>query len=100
MALDQVERAALDLVGAVDRQIDAAMLAECRRAECRAARAISAVCSEVGIATTGRPLRDAARQRLDDEGGRRAGAETEHHAALDEFDGALGGGALQGITRP
>ena len=92
-------RAALDLVGAVDREIDAAVLAEAWRAGCRAARAISAVCSEVGIATTDKPLRDAARQRLDDERGRRAGAEPEHHAALDEFDRALGGGALQPIAR-
>ena len=43
------------------------------------------------------PSGDALSQRLDDAGRGRAGAEAEHHPALDELDGAFGGGALQAV---
>ena len=43
MPLDQVEGAALDLVGAVDREIDAAMLAECRERNAEPARHLGGV---------------------------------------------------------
>ena len=99
MPLDQVERAALDLVGAVDRQIDAAVLAKCRQAGCRACAPSRRYVRRSGSRRRTSPW--ATRRASDsiDERGRRAGAEAEHHAAFDEFDGALGGGALQPVAR-
>src|SRR4051794_20101983 len=41
--------------------------------------------------------RDPGRQLLDDKGGGRAGAETEHHAALDKLDRARRPGAFQPV---
>ena len=55
--LDQIERAALHLIGAVDREIDLAMLGERRRAECPRPVAWAAVRSEVGMPTKRRPWR-------------------------------------------
>jgi hypothetical protein len=96
-ALDQVQGAAFDLVGAVDREVDLLML------------------GKGGQRNAGRPRlrhgslrrRDAdeaqalpmpPRQGLDREGRRRAGAEPDDHAVLDQRDRRLGRRAFQRVA--
>ncbi len=96
-ALDQVEGAPLHLVGAVDREVDLAMLGEGGQRDPRS------------LCLRGRPLRGrnagkaqalpvAGSERIDGEGRRRTGAEAHDHAVLDQPDRRFRRGALQGVT--
>ena len=93
-ALDQGKAAALDLVGAVDRQIDAAVLGEAGQRDAEPARQVSSV-----LGGRDRDDRKALRhplgETLGDKGRGRAGAEPDDHAVLDELDGAFGGGRFR-----
>ena len=96
-SLDQVQGAAFDLVGAVDREVDLAMLGEggernagrprLRRGSLRRRNADEA-----------QALPMPPGQRLDREGRRRAGAEPDDHAVLDQLDRRLRRRALQRVA--
>ena len=95
-SLDQVERAALHLVGAVDGKIDAPVLAEgsqrnarCRRLGRRPFRRGDAQETQALAVTAG--------ERFDGEGRRRAGAEPDDHAILDQLNRRFRGGALLSV---
>ena len=84
-ALDQVQRAELDLVGAVDRQVDLLVFGKGRDRNAEPARLRRGALGGRD-ADDLEPLLDARRQPLDDKGGGRPGAEAEDHAVLDLFD--------------
>ncbi len=96
-SLDQVQGAAFDLVGAVDREVDLSMLGEggqrnagrprLRRRSLRRRNADEA-----------QALPMPAGQGLDRECRRRAGAEPDDHAVLDQLDRRLRRLALEGIA--
>ena len=96
-SLDQVQGAAFDLVGAVDREVDLAMLGEggernagrprLRRGSLRRRNADEA-----------QALPMPPGQRLDGERRRRAGAEPDDHAVLDQLDRRLRRRALQRVA--
>ena len=95
-SLDQIERAALDFVGAVDREIDLPMFAErgernVRRCglRCRALRG--------GNADKAQALPMTPRKCFDRESRRRAAAEPDDHVILDQLHCGLGGGALESV---
>ena len=96
-SLDQIERAALDFVRAVDREIDLAMFAERGernvrrlRLRCRALRG--------GNADKAQTLPMTPRQRFDRESRRRAAAKSDDHVILDQLHRGLGGGALESVA--
>ena len=95
-SLDQIERAALDLVGTVDREIDLAMLAE--RGE-RNVRSLRLRCRTLrgGNADKTQALPMTPRERLDRESRRRAAAKPDDHVILDQLHRGLGGGALESV---
>ena len=82
--LDQIERAALDLVGAVDREIDLPMLGEGGERNARGLR-LRRRSLRGGNADEAQALPMTPRQRLDRESRRRAGAEPDDHAILDQL---------------
>ena len=96
-SLDQIERAALHLVRAVDREIDLAMLAErcqrnisCRRLRRRALGG--------GNADKAQTLPMPPRECFDRESRRRAAAKPDDHVVLDQLHRGLGGGALERVA--
>ena len=95
--LDQVERADLDLVGAVDRDVDPPVFGEAGERDA-AARAWAALRSEVGMPTDAQAVANPADQRLDGKLGGRAGAETDDHAVLDQGRRSFGRGPLLGVA--
>ena len=95
-SFDQIERAALDFVGAIDRKIDLAMLAERGQRNsgrpglrCRTLRGGNADKSEA--------LPMAPRECFDRESRRRAAAKPDDHVILDQLHRGLGGGALESV---
>ena len=96
-SLDQIERAALHFVGAIDREIDLAMLAERRQ---RNTRGACQVCDPLrgGNADKAQPLSPQAGKRLDSEGRGRAAAEPDDHVVFDKLDRRFRGGALMQIA--
>ena len=82
-ALDQA-KFIVDLVGAVDREIELGHLVEGGERECPRAVASVRVASEVGTPTTFEAGAHALAQRRDEERRRRARADAEAHAVGDE----------------
>ena len=95
--LDQVQRAALDLIGAVDGEIDLGMLGEGRERNARGL-GLGPRMLGGGNAHEAQALAMAHRQRLDGESGGRAGAETHDHAVGHQLDRGLGRLALQRVA--
>ena len=95
--LDQVQGAAFDLVGAVDREVDLPMLREGRQRNAGRPRLRrgSLRCRNADEAQT---LPMPPGQRLDRESRRRAGAEPDDHAILDQLDRRLRRRALQRVA--
>jgi len=82
--LDQIERCALHLVGAIDREIDPALLSEACERNAEPTRQGGRVLGGRN-GHDGEPARDARGQLLDDKAGGRSGAETDDHPTLDKF---------------
>ena len=96
-SFDQIERAAFDLVSAVDREIDLAMLAEgCERNVRRCGLRRRTL--RGGNADEAQTLPMPPRKRLDCKSRRRAAAEPDHHVILDQLHRGLGGGALESVA--
>ena len=95
-SLDQIERAALHFVSAIDREIDLAMLAE--RGE-RNVRRLRLCCRTLrrGNADEAQALPMTPRERFDRESRRRAAAKPDDHVILDQLHRGLGGGALESV---
>jgi hypothetical protein len=95
-SLDQIERAALNFVSTVDREIDLAMLAE--RSEGNA-RGLCLCCRTLrrGNADKAQALPMAPRERLDRKSCRRAAAKPDDHVILDQLHRGLGGGTLESL---
>ena len=96
-SFDQIERAALDFVGAVDREIDLAMFAE--RGE-RNVRGLRLRCRALrgGNADKAQALPMTPRECFDCESRRRAAAKPDDHVILDQLHRGLGGGALESVA--
>ena len=94
---DQIERAALDLIGSIDREIDLAMLAERRERNARRFRLRRRMLRS-GNADEAQTLPVPPRQRFDRKGRGRAAAESDHHVILDQLHRRLGGGALERVA--
>ena len=95
-SFDQIERATLDFVGAVDREIDLAMFAErgernvgCFRLCCRAFRG--------GNTDKAQALPMTPRECFYCESRRRAAPKPDDHVILDQLHRGFGGGALESV---
>jgi hypothetical protein len=94
--LDQIKRAALHFIGAVDRKIDLAMFAERRKRDFGRPR----LCCRMlggGNADKAQALPVAPRQCLDRESRRRTTAKPDDHVILDHLRRSLGGGAFESV---
>src|SRR5436309_1551169 len=92
-ALDQVEGAALNLVGAVDRQIDLRILGKGGERDVERARLRRGPFRRRDSDDL-QPLRDPRSEALDNEISGRPGAEADDHSVLDVLDRALRRGFL------
>ena len=96
--LDQVERAAFDLVGAVDREVDLPMLARSDDSGMTGRPRLRRRSLRGRNADEAQALPMPPGQSLDRESCRRAGAEPDDHAVLDQLDRSLRRGALQRVA--
>ena len=96
-SLDQIERAALHFVGAVDREIDLSMLAERRQwnISCRRLRGRNLGCRNTNKT---QPLPLPPGECFDCESRRRAAAKPDDHVVLDQLHRGFGGGALKRVA--
>jgi hypothetical protein len=96
-SLDQIERAALDFIRAVDGEIDLPMLRKGRERDARRPR-LCRRWSRGGNAEKVQTLPMAPSEGIDSESCGRAGAEPDDHAILDQFDRCLHRRTLEGVS--
>ena len=96
-SFDQIERAALDFVSTIDREIDLAMFAEGGE---RNIRGLRLCCRTLGggNADKAQALPMTSGECFDSENRGRAAAKPDDHIILDQLHRRLGGGALESVA--